>query len=415
MGRNNIVVFLLILLVGGGIAAFVFYMKAHSPKYKWDKVYNKKNDQPYGLKYIYQLLNNQTTDMRLVNVYEFDKLDTTISNSNLISIDSYAELDSANITYLLNYVQKGNNAFISSDDLPTYLLDIILPSVDSLEDYGYHYGDSITVHYAPSKVPYPEKIRFYHQFLKTTSSTSWSGIHVNDFNTILSPYVVTPISYFNDTLINCYYVQYGKGKVIIHSNPILFTNYNIIQKNGFKNMNNIFSYLNNGPIYWSESEYSSLDNNENSSGYGSNPLKFLFSHYTLKTGWYVFLASVLLFLLFRSKREQRIIPVLYKNKNTSIEYAKAVGSLYYQKKAHSQVANELYNIFLSDIRSRYNTSTSFKEEELIEHISKRTEVKKEIVADLFKSFKDVKYNINATSKELIVLYKAIENFNNLKK
>lgn len=437
MNRNNNVIFLLILIVGGIIAALVFYVKSHNPKYKWETNYSRKNEQPYGLKYIFELLNNQTNDLRVINTYEYELIDTTLSNSNLISIDSYSDLDSTNISYLLSYIRRGNNAFISSNDLPDYLLNSLVPAFDSLDEYSYHNGDSITVHYATGlseeynahyndsitvnkapvqvQVPYPEKLRFHHQYLKTTRATYWYGINKYDFNTILSPYNVTPISYVNDSLVNCYSFSIGKGKLIIHSTPLLFTNYNVIQKNGFKNLNNLFSNLNNGPIYWSEINYNLPGNSDSSGGYGNNPLKFLFSHYTLKTGWYVFLASVLLFLLFRSKREQRIIPVLYKNKNTSIEYAKAVGSLYYQKKAHYQIATELYNIFLSDIRSRYNVSTSLSEDDLVEQIVKRTEVKKEIVVDLFKSFKDAKYNINSTSKELIVLHKALEKFNQLKK
>ncbi len=414
MGRNSVIILLLVLLVGGGIAAFVAYMKSHAPKYKWDTEYNKKSDQPYGLKYIYELLDKQTDNLQSVNTLELDQLDTSITNSNLISINSYLDIDSTNITYLLNYIQRGNNVFISSEGLPIYLLERLIPTVDPLEDYYYYDKDSIAVSYASNSLPFSERIKFYHQYLKDTTDVSWNGLTINDFNTVLSPYKFVPISYINDTMVNCFSIDYGKGKLVIHATPMLFTNYNMIQKNGFKNANNLFSYLNNGSIYWSDRNASSYKGNGNSS-YGNNPLKFLFSHHTLKTGWYVFLVSVLLFILFRSKREQRIIPILYKNKNTSIEFAKAIGSLYYQKKAHHNIASELQNIFLSDIRSRYNVSTSLKEDELVEQIAKRTEVKKEIVVDLFKSFKDVKYNINATSKELVVLYKAIENFNNLKK
>jgi predicted site-specific integrase-resolvase len=59
--------------------------------------------------------------------------------------------------------------------------------------------------------------------------------------------------------------------------------------------------------------------------------------------------------------------------------------------------------------------TAEKKEELIEQISSRTEINKEVIVDLFKLFSDVKYNVNAKSKDLVKLYQALENFNNIKK
>ncbi|MBI3519404.1 MAG: DUF4350 domain-containing protein [Bacteroidetes bacterium] len=398
--------------IGACIAAFVMYIQARTPKYKWEPEYSKKSEQPYGLKYFYEMLKDQKKEITSIDGESFDLLDTTKTNSNLIAIDSYIEYDSLNISFLLDYIRRGNKAFISSEEAPTYLLERILSSSVTIYGYDKFSGKTITVNYTSSQLPYPGKIRFQNQYLKAVVSRDWPGYDQSYFNQSIKNQNVVPISYINDTIINCFYISYGKGALIIHSNPILLTNYHLIQKEGFKNTNNLFSYLNNGSIYWSE--YQVFQNN-NEEGAEKNPLKFLFSHYTLKTAWYVFLFSVFLFIVFRSKREQRIIPVIYKNKNTSIEYAKAIGSLYYQKKSHHNIATELYLIFLSDIRTRYNIATSVKESELIDKISDRAEIKKEVVLDLFKLFSDVKNDVNATSKELIKLYQALENFNHLKK
>jgi len=387
-------------------------MKSISPKYKWDEYYNKKNNQPYGLKYVYDLLKEEHNTINLISTSNLESLDTNSSNTNLIVIDSYIGLDSTNLSILLSYVNNGNKAFIASDYPQSNLLSRILLKADSIYELNNYENEGVTINYASSKIPYPAKTKFQYQYLKKITSRNWLGFFKHNFNEIFDKEKVTPISYMNDTIINCYYLNYGKGAIIIHSNPIIFTNYYIIKKDGFKNANNIFAYLNNGSIYWNE--YNSDNSNENES-YKNNPLKFLFSHFTLKMAWYVFLISILIFIIFRSKREQRIIPIIYKNKNTSIEYAKAIGSLYYQKKAHHNIANEMYSIFLSDIRTRYNISTSLKTEELIEQIAIRTEIKKEFIINLFKLFSDVKYNVNATSKELGKLYQAIENFNNCKK
>jgi len=410
--NKNIITILLVILVGGGITAFVFYVKARTPKYKWETEFSKKSEQPYGLKSFYKLLKEQNNDIKSLSSNELNLLDISDTNSNFIAIDSYIDLDSININYLLEYIKNGNKVFISWNESPIYLLERILPAADSIYMYDFFERSIINVNFSSSQLPFPEKINFQHQYLKNITPINWPGYALGYFDKTFSSQNVIPISYINDSIVNCFSISYGKGTLIIHSNPIVFTNIFMIQKNGFKNTNNIFSYLNNGKIYWNEVDFNHQVNDVSSDG---NPLKFLFSHYTLRTGWYVFLISIFIFILFRSKREQRIIPIIYKNKNTSIEFAKAIGSLYFQKKAHHNIANELYNIFLADIRTRYNMLTAEKKEELIEQISSRTEINKELIVDLFKLFSDVKYNVNAKSKDLVKLYQALENFNNIKK
>lgn len=412
MNKTTITI-IFVLLIGGGIAAFVMYIKARTPKYKWETEYDKNSKQPYGFNCFYDLLKEQKNKVTTINSSSYYELDSTITNSNLVIVDSYLYADSLSLSYLINYMQNGNTVFLAVDETPIYLLETVfsLPT-GSLYEFNVHNSDQINVRFAPAKLPYSEILNFKHQYLKKIQKTDWNGYRKHNFDKDLRPHSAIAISYFSDSIVNCFYVNVGKGKLIVHSNPKLFANYNLIQKSGFKNLNNILAFFNDGVIYWSDYEY---ENSNNTGGYENNPLKFLFSHYTLKIGWYVFLASVFIFILFRSKREQRIIPIIYKNKNTSIEFAKAIGSLYYRTKAHHNVANEMYLIFLAEIRTRYNISTILKEPELIEQMVIKTEVKKEILIDLFKLFRETRHNVNTKPKELVQLYKALENFNNIKK
>lgn len=409
--NRNIIAIIIVLLVVVGITSFVFYIQARTPKYKWETDYIRKSVQPYGLKSFYEVLKSVDDSISSVSNERFDLLDTSKTNTTLLAIDSYIEFDSLNITYLLDYIRRGNHVFVSTDEAPILLLESIFPDSVSVYEYDQYEDSVVQVNFASTQLPFPEKMRFHNQYLKKIKRRNWAGYYGKYFDENLKPYNAVPISYFKDTIVNCFYVPYGKGRLILHSNPILFTNYHMIQKNGFKHANNIFSYLNKGRLYWNEYQYLQSQ----SSGKENNPLKFLFSHYSLRTGWYLFLISIVIFIVFRSKREQRIIPVIYKNKNTSIEYAKAIGSLYYQKKAHHQIANELYNLFLADIRTRYRLDTSVKEKELIEQMAGLTEIKEELLTDLFELFADIKYNVNASPRELVKLYHALENYYNLKK
>jgi hypothetical protein len=192
----------------------------------------------------------------------------------------------------------------------------------------------------------------------------------------------------------------------------LFTNFSLCRQDGYLHANNFLAQLHKGSTYWEDPHLRS-----NSSGMVSahnNPLQLLFSHPHLKWGWYVFLAAVVLYLVFRSKREQRIIPLMPVNANSSIEYTKAIGTLYFKNKGHHHIANEMYIIFLSEVRSRYNISTDMAEEELTDQLSLRSGLSKRVLASLFKKFGKARQN-EAGENDLLNLYDAIEYYHKKRK
>jgi hypothetical protein len=186
----------------------------------------------------------------------------------------------------------------------------------------------------------------------------------------------------------------------------------MIKKNGFQHANNLLSQLHNGPTYWDDPNALETKNSKTTNG---NPLKFLFSHIYLKWAWYLLLITIGLYLIFRSKREQRIIPLMPVNTNTSIEFTKAIGTLYFQNKGHRHIANEMYMIFLSDIRSRYNIFTDIAEMDLIDQLTMRSGINKSIIYNLFNKFKYVRLDPESNSDDLIRLFDDLENYNKKRK
>jgi hypothetical protein len=406
--NRNLIVILFVFIVGGGITALVLYNKQYTPKYSWYQFYNKNNTQPYGLSLFYELLKKQKEEPIVINRRFYETLDTNTTNSNFITFGQYLYLDTVKADYLLAYIAKGNNVLIASNSSPLEMLKYFAPVVDSVYDFDHVYDSLVTIDFTKADVPYKKRLSFHFQFLKDTTGYSWKAYHNSNFNDSIQVLDGKPISYLNGDYVNCFYVEHGKGKLIIHSNPILFTNYNLIQRDGFEHVNNILSQLNSGPVYWDET---SQDPSYNPYGGGestTNPLQFLFSHYTLRWGWYLLLITVLLYLLFRSKREQRIIPILHKNTNTTIAYIKAVGVLYFQKGEHKNIANEMYTLFLAEVRNKYHFDTNIEEKELIGQISIRSEIKTENLERLFKLFRKVRFSPMANSKDLINLHNEVD-------
>ncbi len=402
--NRNVVVILFFVIGGGAIVLFYNYIKQYTPEYNWSQQYQKKSEEPYGMSVFYKLLEGGSRDIIPIK-RDFNKtLDTNVINTNYIVAGDYLYTDSLRANHILKYVEKGNNALILCNAAPLEITRNMIDENDTIYDYSSALDSLISVRFMGEDST--KQLKFHYQNLKDTSAYYWHSYSNEYYYDTLSINGFEAISSINNN-INCYSFNWGNGKVIVHSNPILFTNYNIIQENGFTNANNILSYLKNGDIYWDEMSQQYYEE----SGGGSmenNPLQFLFSHYTLKWGWYLFLGTIIIYLLFRTKREQRIIPVLPKNTNSTISYTKAIGVLYFQKGQHKLIANEMHILFLANLRTSYHINTDLEELELIDQITSKSGIEKDNITSIFKHFRKVRFSPIANSKDLINLHNAVE-------
>ena len=120
------------------------------------------------------------------------------------------------------------------------------------------------------------------------------------------------------------------------------------------------------------------------------PLEYIFSQAALRQAWYLILAAAGLFVLFRAKRRQRIIPVLPENRNTSLEFVQTIGRLYFLEQNHRLVFERLMQFYLSHLRQRYQLVTRELNEDLQRRIVLRSGVDARIVEDIFSTYNRVK-------------------------
>lgn len=415
--KNNTGVYIFAALVIIGITAFIFYRKSFIPKHSWREDFRKTSEKPYGLSLFYSTIKKISPETKLIYNQSYELLDTTETNTNFISIGNEAYFDSIAAMHLVKYVGKGNRALIASEYSPLEILRLFVTIGDTILGYQVSADSVLNVQFVPGPNTYTSQMRFVHQVLKDTVHYNWSVYSKSYFSDTLEQYNFKALSYSNERNVNSFYLDIGKGRLIVHSNPLLFTNYYFVTKDGFEHNNNILSQLQKGSVYWND-PYTFTEtkgSGGNISAPSRNPLMFLFSHPYLKWAWYLFLITILLYLIFRSKREQRVIPIIPVNVNTTIEFTKAVGTLYFENKGRNHIANEMYTLFLAEIRSRYNFSTDIPENELIEKLSVRSGVRQNILSGLFNQFNFVRTSPDATNDDLVNLYNQIEKYHKKRK
>ena len=141
-------------------------------------------------------------------------------------------------------------------------------------------------------------------------------------------------------------VPYGKGEVIFVSSPLLFTNYGMLEGNTFVYIFRLMSYLADLPVYRTEA-YVKTDAMLVAE---QSPFREFIKRPPLRWALYLALLGVVLFMIFTARRRQRVIPILSKPANRSLEFIQLIGTLYYQRKDHVDLVRKKFKLFAEELR-----------------------------------------------------------------
>jgi hypothetical protein len=139
-------------------------------------------------------------------------------------------------------------------------------------------------------------------------------------------------------------------------------------------------------------------------------MRYILSQPSLKLAYYIALFSVILFVIFQGKRNQRIIPIIKPLTNTTTEFIRTVSNLYYKQKNHKSIAEKKIVYFLDYVRSKYALRTNELNLELINILSEKSLVDKDIISDIFSLIKAINKAIDIQPNTLLELNKLIEKF-----
>ena len=141
-------------------------------------------------------------------------------------------------------------------------------------------------------------------------------------------------------------VPYGKGEVIFVSSPLLFTNYGMLEGNTSVYLFRLMSYLADLPVYRTEA-YVKTDAMLVAE---QSPFREFIKRPPLRWALYLALLGVVLFMIFTARRRQRVIPIMSKPANRSLEFIQLIGTLYYQRKDHVDLVRKKFKLFAEELR-----------------------------------------------------------------
>lgn len=353
------VFFLLLLIVG------VIYIDAVRPKpINWTPSYLLKDKIPFGLHVFNEehkalLKNNNVEKITQTfyeafqpNYYNEDTLYYSEKRGTLLNICDAYIIDEQSTKEILYYVAEGNNAFLSVENLPKIILDSLKLGLDfktnlNLKNKAQYWLANSNL--GNKKYRLSKGANSYHFSKIDTLKTTVLGYQGSE----------------KEKKINFIKTPYGNGFFYIHLQPVAFTNYHLLKDNNYEYAEKVLSYLPKDEVYWLVKDQSSLVESY-------SPMRYILSQPALKWAWYIFLIGIVIFMIFNAKRRQRVIPIIKPLANTTVDFTKTIGNLYYQEGNHQNIIDKKIIYFLERVRNEYLMDTSNLDENFIKKLQLKT-------------------------------------------
>ncbi len=467
---NKTAIVLSVALILGVLAFFIYLYQESQKKINWSETYkensSKKEYNPYDLALLRDCLNGSDFQTKDIKEAVKTSLTSDLKNTSYIFVGEGLRADSSDFYAMASYINNGNDVFISSKYVANRLLQYFLKddvlraqkiakednSEDVVSDENMvvdennigdtTYTDEIDSEEIPKSsmeldvfedslvnvtLSSPENYNFqtgyYSYFNAIKSATNWHFFDEKAFNLNNFKQPVRKIGDINKRT-NCICISYGSGNLFLHSTPILFTNIELMQPATKDYTIKLLSMLKKGNIFWDNKNRTSIyeakyydEKTSSSGGSGSSgrskqektPLQYILSNASLSWAWYSLLFMGLLFLIFTSKRRQRIVPVLAQNTNTSLAFIQTIGRMYFNKQDHTSLARLQFKQWQWFIRERYNLNVNKLDEDFGKQVAQKSGISPKDVNRLLESGKYVD-GFGIIENDLIDFHKELEAF-----
>lgn len=208
----------------------------------------------------------------------------------------------------------------------------------------------------------------YTNDLDTVHGSMWTEgyIHKSILDTLFPEVEITSHVLGSPENVTSWKIKRGRGYVHFFTAACVFTNYALINKENFPFTRDFLSSLPEG-YYFQDYFRPPYEYEQNRPELTQSPLSFILSYPTLRWAWYLLLISLIVFLIFKAQRRQRIVPILPRVTNQSLEFSKSLGVLRFKaNQTHDHVVTEIFRQFSIWAKRRFRTTgvmdTAFKEQ-----------------------------------------------------
>ena len=374
MKRNILyIIGLLALLV------FLYWLNKREPvEHVWIQTYNTEDKEPYGAFAFDRLLKSswgETYTHSYENISHL-KEEGELDGKNLLIITETFNTTDDDVEQLLDYIREGGTALIAMRYDNSYLSK-------SLQYYiGYEHFSNISIN--PMEKQKANELRFctpnldenrYH--VPAVISSGFFTFYKKD--SIEYPVFVAATANKEKVIMARY--EIGKGSLLLSSNPLLYTNFSILNDSVNLFVWNSLSYLQGKPLL--RTEYYHVGSNFKES---RSSLRYLRNNPPLKWALNVTITVILLFMFFTARRKQRIIPIIKAPENKMLDFVHAITGLYIQKNNNADIIIKKKIYWADTIKRNYGIDIINETHDMVffERLAAKTNKSPEEILELFR-------------------------------
>ncbi|MDG1246353.1 MAG: DUF4350 domain-containing protein [Polaribacter sp.] len=390
--KLKIYIALFIAIVGG-----LMYADATKPKpINWFPSFVATHKIPYGTYVLKAELPSllPKTIVQEIHQSPFQFLADSTKSGTYFFVNGSLNFDKAEFKKLLAFVARGNTVFVATNGANIDTLGLETQQIITTE-----FDENFEI-----ALLNPAFSETTFTFNRPSANLVFSKIDTLKSTALGKLKITNQEKEFVAEGVNFIKHQHGKGNFYFHTAPLLFTNYNLLKETNATYVANALSYIPaDQPILW-DAYY------KNGKSKISSPMHYVLGSENLKWAYYIALIGVLFFVVFKSKRVQRLIPVVEPLKNQTLAFTRTVANMYYEKSEHKNIATHKITYFQEHIRTKLHLPTSVINESFYNHLAARSGNKKEDIISLFKTITTIGQLKNITKEQLINLNKKIESF-----
>jgi len=361
----------------------------------WSPSFSGSDKIPYGAfildKELELLFPNQ--QINRLSIPPFDYLrnaEIADERLNWIFINNRIDFEPNELELLLNRVESGDQLFVSASAIGNLLSDSLGFSIDyttslqnsiqnSDEENGQNSAKSVNLNLLNPKLETDEGWNY-----ETRRFAYFSEIDTNRA-VILGDAGAKRANFIK--------INRGAGAVTVHLLPKAFTNYYVRDEYYAMYSFSALSYLPVQNVIWDE--YYKAGRKEY-----TTPLGYILNIPSLRNAWFLALSGVVFFMVFRGRRKQRSIPVREKPENSTLAFARTIGSLYLEKGTHRAILEKKIRFFKDYCRRKLGIELVIQDADAEQSLANRSGISHSKITDLLERIRKVE-NSEQVGKEIL--------------
>jgi len=396
------------MIIGGALLTYIVYSLFADKKLNWNEHLRTDSRDPYGTEIFFELLKTNkkaNTYEELEKIEELNYYSTDTAKSEVyITWGHHLNYLDEEFRQLENFVYDGGHVVMLSEYFDQQSLKRLLNCDDF--SIGRFVSEQVEIYSLSDSMVGQFPAREYDD----TVERSWT--YLNDTGDCgFQDYIDLEIlaNYSNGRTYGIRY-EYGNGAFVIFMTPIILTNIHLLEEENLEFVESLLSKLPEGDYYYDPlAKYPKIPNSEKSFK-SEGPLKYILSKRELRWAWLLLLITTLLFIIFKARRRERIMPLKEPKDNSSLEYAESLSLLHFHAKSHNSIAAYMRDQWTYFIRNRYQLNFKWNDQEFVNRLSDKSGLDKKFVANLVNRLARIRPNIEYDDDELLKLNYLLEKF-----